>query len=298
LHEQVKPQDPNSRRNGLIAGIASYAIWGAFPLFWPLLKPAGALEILSHRIIWSFVFVAALLVILRTPWGWLASVFTRTHLPRLSAAAVLIAANWLTYIWAVNAGHVVEASLGYFINPLVNVLLGVLVFGERLGRRGQIGGLLALVGVGTIAVGSWQTLWISLALAFSFGLYGAVKKASRLPALQGLVVESGFLAPLALGYVGFLALGGAGQFGTTVPATSLLMVAGIVTAVPLWLFAIAAPRLPFGVIGILQYLNPTAQFLLGILVFHEHVTPLYWVGLVLVWIGSCVFLSEALGRRR
>lgn len=288
--------EPDQRNAGLSAGVGAYVLWGLMPLYWALLKAAGPVEILAQRILWSSVVVGLALVILRSPWRWVASVFDRRNLPRMLAASVLIAVNWVTYIAAVNTGHVVEASLGYFINPLANVLFGVLLFGERLTRLGKIGGGLAVVGVAVIAAGSWATLWISLVLALSFGLYGVAKKRTHLPALQGLLVESGFLAPLALVYCGWLAATGGAAFGATTSDTALLILTGPATALPLWLFAIAATRLPLGVVGVLQYLAPTLQFLLGITLFGEHVTPAYWAGLVLVWAGSATYLASALRR--
>ncbi|HOA89538.1 EamA family transporter RarD [Propioniciclava tarda] len=288
----------DAQRTGLLAGVTAYFLWGLFPLYWPLLKPAGAFEILAHRIVWSFVSVLLVLLVLRQSWRWVAGVFTRANFPRLLAATLLIALNWVTYIFAVNSGHVVEASLGYFINPLANVLFGVLFFGERLGRGGRLGGLLAVAGVVVIAWGSFETLWVSLTLALSFGLYGVAKKKAHLPALQGLLVESGLLVVPCAAFLIVLAATGTGQFGTSVPADALLMLTGPITAIPLWLFAIAAPRLPLGVVGILQYLAPTIQFMIGVLVVGQHVTPTYWLGLVLVWIGSAVYLREALSGTR
>ncbi len=287
----------DQHRAGLTAGFAAYTVWGLMPLFWALLKAATPLEILSQRIVWSSAAVALVLLALRTPWHWVATVFDRRNLPRLLLASAFIAVNWLTYIAAVNTGHVVEASLGYFINPLVNVLIGALWFGEALGRLGKLGGLLALGGVVVIAAGSWATLWISLVLAVSFGLYGVAKKRAHLPALQGLLVESGFLAPLALGYLVFLGVSGTAAFGRTASDSLLLALTGPATALPLWLFAIAATRLPLGVLGVLQYWAPTISFVLGITLFGEHVTPAYWAGLVLVWGGSALYLASALSHR-
>jgi chloramphenicol-sensitive protein RarD len=281
---------PITRRQALSAAVAAYVLWGFLPPFLAALKPAGPLEILAHRIVWSFVLVLAMLLVLRSRWHWLRTlVFTRRALPTLLAAAALIGTNWLVYIWAVNNHHVVEASLGYFINPLVNVMFGVLVFGERPGRGARIGGGIVLLGVVVISAGSWQGLWVSLTLAGSFGLYGVVKKRSRLTALQGLLIESALLTPLALPYL--LWLGADGQFGQSATLSTLLVVAGAVTALPLWLFAVAAPRLQFGVLGVLQYLAPTIQFLLGITVFGEQVSLSYWLGLVGVWIGSAIYLA-------
>lgn len=284
-----------SRNQALAAGFSAYLLWGLFPPYFALLLPSTPLEILSHRIFWSFVSVLAVLLVLRGGWAWVREgVFTKATFPKLLLAAVLIAANWLTYIWAVNNGHVVEASMGYFINPLVSVILGVLIFRERLGLGGRIGGTVALLGVVVISWGHWTTLWISLALAFSFGFYGAVKKSAHLSGLQGLLVESGLLFPLAAGYLGVLAAQGTGRFGTTPGLTLLLAASGIVTALPLWLFAVAAPRLSLGVLGVLQYVAPTMQFLFGILLFAEPVSLSYWIGLILIWIGSAVYLTLTL----
>ncbi len=287
---------PISRNQALGAAVAAYVIWGFLPPFLAALKPAGALEILAHRVLWSFVLVLIVLVALRGGWTWLrTSVFTRAALPGLLAAAGLIGTNWLIYIWAVNNHHVVEASLGYFITPLVNVMFGVVLFGERLSRGAKIGGAIVAVGVLVISAGSWQGLWVSLALAATFGLYGVVKKRSRLTALQGLLIESAFLTPLALPYL--LWLGPQGQFGSSAGLTTLLVAAGAVTAIPLWFFAVAAPRLQFGVLGVLQYLAPTIQFLLGITLFGEQVTMSYWLGLVAVWIGSAIYLTMTIRSR-
>ena len=281
-----------------MSGVSAYLIWGFFPLMFAVLVPASPLEILAHRIVWSLVAVAVVLLILRRPWTWVKTVLRGKRLGRLVAASLLIGINWLVFIWAVNSGHVVEGSLGYFINPLVNIVLGVVLFGEKMGRSGRAGALLALVGVGVIAWENWQGLWISLVLAFTFGMYGAVKKRAPLPALEGLLVESALLTPLALPYLLWLASQGVGHFGVDARLSGLLILAGAFTALPLWFFALAAVRLPYGVLGILQYLGPTLQFLLGITVFGQLVNASYWVGLVVVWIGSAVYLTGALRRSR
>lgn len=286
-------------RQGLLAGVASYGLWGLMPLYWRLIAFASPLEILAQRIVWSFLLVAGVLAALRTPWRrLLVTALDRRYAPRLVAAAVFISVNWLTYIVAVNSGHVVEASLGYFINPLVNVLFGVLLFGEKLGLGGRVGGGLALLGVAIIAAGSWSTLWISLLLAGSFGLYGVFKKKLHLPAAEGLLVETGILLPFAAAYVGFLAATGGATFGRSAGESLLLALLGPATALPLWLFAVAATRLPLGVLGVLQYLAPTLQFIMGVTLFGEHVTASYWVGLVLVWTGSAVYLALTLRAAR
>lgn len=286
----------SAQSTSMLAGAGCYLLWGFFPLFFPLLKPAGALEILSHRVIWSAAFVVLVLLGLRRNWEWLRT--ARAHFWTLVLAALLIASNWLTYIWAVNSDHVVEASLGYFINPLVSVALGMVLFGERLSRPEVIGCALAAIGVTIISVDNWRTLWISLALAFSFGAYGAVKKKARLGALEGLLSESGILLPMALGWAAHLGVSGRAVFGTSVRSTVLLVVAGILTAVPLWLFATAAPGIPLSTLGVMQYFTPTVQFLLGLYVFGQHVNTTYWIGLVFVWLGSAVYLTWAIRSAR
>lgn len=285
------------RSRGLAAGISAYAIWGFFPLLFPLLKPADAFEILAHRIIWSLGAVTVALLLLRGSWGWLHTAM-REQPKRMVAAAFLVGVNWLVFIWAVNSNHVVEASLGYFINPLVNIVLGVVLFRERMTRGGLLGTVLAFLGVAVIAWENWSGLWISLTLALTFGMYGAVKKQATVPALGGLFIESAILAPLALGYWVWLAASGVSHFGTEAALSGLLVLAGVLTAIPLWLFAIAARRLPYGVVGILQYLGPTIQFLLGLTVFGQHVSPSYWAGLILVWAGSVVYLRSVFVRAR
>ncbi|MBK8459400.1 MAG: EamA family transporter RarD [Micropruina sp.] len=275
----------------LAAGLGAYLLWGFLPLFLKLLQPTTPMEVLAHRIAWSFAFVGLALLALRGGWGWIREgVLVRTAWPKLLLTSVLIGINWLIYIWAVDNHFVVEASLGYFINPLVNVVLGVLVFGERLGVGGKVGGALAAVGVLVISYGNLSTVWISLALAASFATYGVLKKKAHLSGLQGLAVESAFLLPLALGYLSFLGVTGSLQAATSPLMFVLLALSGLVTALPLWLFAIAAPRLPFGVLGIMQYLGPTIQFVLGITFFGQRVTASYWGGLILVWVGSAVYL--------
>lgn len=295
----MRTMTPISSRRALAAGLAAYLLWGVFPPYFALMKPATPLEILAHRVVWSFVVVGLALVVSRAGWAWVrADVFTKERFPRLLLATVLIAVNWLTYIWAVNSGHVVPASLGYFINPLVSLLFGVLFFGEKLGRGGRIGVPIAFLGVLVISWGHWDTVWISLLLALSFASYSVMKKSSHLGGLQGLLVESGLLAPAAVVYLVFLAVTGTGRFGASPGATAILFSAGIATAVPLWLFAVAASNLKLGVVGVLQYVTPTMQFLFGILLFGEEVTPTYWAGLVLIWIGSAIYLTLTLRAHR
>ncbi len=277
-----------------LQGFIVYVLWGFTALYWPLIKQAGALELLANRVVWSFVLVVVLLLVLRRPWAWVKTL--RYTWPRLLAAAVLIALNWLTYIWAVNAGHVAEASLGYFLNPLVNVVLGMVIFRERLARQSLLGILFAAIGVGVIAFVMAKTVWVAIVLAVTFGLYGVVKKRAVLGALEGLAVESGVLIPIAVGYL--VVLGPAGHLGTGAGPTLLLVGAGIVTALPLWIFAIVAPRIPLSTLGMLQFVSPTLQLLTGLFVLGQRVPPLYFAGLALVWIGLGVYLMGSIRNTR
>ena len=290
---QTPTRTRSAAQTSILAGLLCYLCWGLFPLFFPLLKPAGALEILSGRIVFSLFFVTLALLVTRAGWGWLREVFSTRTWKLLVVAAVLIAGNWLTYIWAVNSNHVVEASLGYFINPLVSIALGMVVLRERLERAGKIGCALAALGVGVIASEAWRTVWISLALAFTFGFSGLVKKRVRVTPLQGLFLESAFLAPFAVAWMAWLAISGTGVYLHSTRAFALLVTAGLLTAVPLWLSAIAAPGIPLGTLGILQYVGPTIQFMLGLFVFGQVVSGRFWFGLVLVWIGCVIYVAGA-----
>jgi len=275
-------------------GLTTYILWGFTALYWPLIRQAGALELLANRVLWSLVLVVIMLVVLRRPWTWLKSL--RFIWPRLLAASVFIALNWLTYIWAVNAGHVAEASLGYFLNPLLNVVLGMIVFGERPARQSLLGIGFAAIGVAVIALVMTKTIWVALVLATSFAVYGVFKKRAVLGALEGLAVESGVLVPMALGYL--IWLGPSQHLGTGVGPTLLLIGAGVITAGPLWLFAIAAPRIPLGTLGMMQFISPTIQLMTGILVLGQRVPTLYWVGLGLVWVGLGFYLTGSLRNTR
>ncbi len=280
-------------------GLAAYGMWGLFPLYFPLLEPAGAVEILAHRIVWSLVVVAIILALGRR-WSWLRPLLGDPALmTRLTVAALLITVNWVVYIWGVNHGHVVEASLGYFINPLVTVLLGVLLLHERL-RPVQwtaVGiGLLAVV-VLTVAYG--RPPWIALVLAGSFAGYGLMKKqvGARVEALQSLAVETAVLAGPAAAYLAWLAVRGEGQLGSGGRGASLLLLsAGIVTAVPLLFFAAAARRVPLTTMGLLQYLTPVLQLLIGVLVYDEAMPPARLAGFALVWLALLVLSVDALRR--
>jgi len=291
--------DRAEHRKGVALGVAAYVMWGAFPLYWPLLEPAGAFEILAHRLIWSLVVMAVLVVVMRRTAQLRTLVTTPRTLGLLAVAGVTVSINWTGYIWGVNHGYVVETSLGYFINPLVTVLLGVLVLHEHM-RPAQWAAVgIGLVAVLVLAVDYGRPPWIALLLAFSFGTYGLVKKQANAGAVESLALETAVVAPLALAYVAWLGVTGGGHFTSEgVGHTALFVSAGIVTAIPLICFGGAAVRVPLVVLGLLQYLAPILQFALGVLYFHEDMPVGRWVGFGLVWLALAVFTYEAIRYRR
>ncbi|WP_043682668.1 EamA family transporter RarD [Streptomyces xylophagus] len=281
-------------RTGLLNGFAAYGMWGLVPLFWPLLKPASATEILAHRMVWSLAFVAVALLVVRR-WAWAGELLRQPRkLALVTIAAAFITVNWGVYIWAVNSGHVVEASLGYFINPLVTIAMGVLLLKERL-RPAQW----AAVGVGLAAVlvltvGYGQPPWISLCLAFSFATYGLVKKKVNLGGIESLAAETAVQFLPALGYLLWLNSHGDLTFATEGAGhATLLASTGIVTALPLVCFGAAAIRVPLSTLGLLQYMAPVFQFLLGIFYFHESMPPARWAGFALVWLALVLLTTDA-----
>jgi len=286
-------------RRGIFYGIAAYLLWGLFPLYWTLLKPAGSLEILGHRIVWSLAFTAVIIAV-RLQWTAVRSALRnrRTALILLGAA-LLISVNWGTYIYGVNSGQVVETSLGYFINPLVSVALGVVVFGERLRTSQWVAVGIAAVAVAVLTVDYGRPPFIALVLAFTFGFYGLLKKISPVGATEGLVIESAVLAGPALGLLLLLHEQGDAAFGGVSPAhTALMVFTGVVTAVPLMFFAAAARRVPLSTIGLLQYLAPTMQFALGLLVFREPMPAGRLAGFALVWLALAILTVDLLRRNR
>ncbi|GAA1013681.1 protein RarD [Acrocarpospora pleiomorpha] len=281
---------PETRR-GLWYGVAAYAMWGLFPLYWPLLKPSSAVEILAHRMVWSLVAVVAVLLV-RRHWTWIRQL-TKRQLALLTLAAILISANWGTYIYAVNTGHVVESALGYFISPLVNILFGVVVFRERLRRWQWVAVGLGSFAVVILTVAYGRLPWIALTLAFSFGLYGLLKKSANVGAAESLTVETVVLLVPALAYLAML--GEENTFGTQGTGHALLLVGGgIVTAVPLLAFTAAAIRVPMSIVGMLQYIAPVLQFLVGVLIAHESMPASRWAGFLVVWLALCVFTWDSL----
>jgi chloramphenicol-sensitive protein RarD len=283
---------------GLLAAALSYALWGLFPLYFRQVADVPALEIVLHRSVWSLVFVAGVLVVLRR-WAWLAEVVRQPRtLAVFGASALLLSTNWLVYVWAVNHGRVMEASLGYFINPLVNVALGVVFLHERLRPAQRWALAVAAAGVGWLTWTAGVPPWIALALAFSFGLYGLLRKTAPLGALEGLALETALLAPLAVPALAWFSLHGGALQGAAAGTWAWLLFAGPLTAVPLLLFAFGARRVTMATLGLLQYLAPTIQFGLAVWLFHEPLKPERLAGFVLIWIALVLYSAESLWRLR
>lgn len=293
------PAHHPERRLGTLAGLAAYSLWGIFPLVFNLLDSVAPGEILIHRIVWSFVVVLVLLAVRRERHWFRAVRSLPGALARLSLAAALIATNWLVYIWAVTNDHVVEAALGYYINPLITVALGVVVLREQLSRPQAIALGFGLTAVLVLTLGYGQVPWISLALACSFGGYGFMKKSVPVGAVTSLAVETMVLVPVALAALIALQVRGDAAFlHGSAGRDALLVGLGVVTAVPLLLFGTAARRIPLSVLGLLQYVTPTLQLLLGLVVFHEPMPVERLIGFVLVWIALGVLAADALAARR
>jgi chloramphenicol-sensitive protein RarD len=289
----------SSTRRGAAYGAGAYLLWGLFPLYWPLLEPSDSLEVLAHRVLWSLLVVGLLLGVTGRSGNLRAVAADRGLVLRLAVAAVVVALNWGAYIYGVTSGQVVETSLGYFINPIVTVLLAVLVLGERL-RPVQWAALgVAFLAVLVLSVENGRPPWIALVLAFSFATYGLIKKTAAVGAVEGLAVETAVLFPVASVYVGYLVVTGTSTFGAEGPGhAGLLAVSGLITAVPLLLFASAATRVSLTALGVLQYLAPTLQFLLGVLFFDEPMSPAKLAGFVLVWFALALFTADLVRHHR
>lgn len=285
--------------HGLWATAAAFLIWGLFPLYWRLLAEVPATQIMAHRIVWCAAFILAYLGYAKGLRWWQPLVQRPRLLRMLAASAGLIGVNWWLYIWAVNSGHIVEASLGYFINPLVSVLLGVVVLREGLNPRQWLAVTVAMTGVAYLAFSFGALPWIALTLAASFGTYGLIRKLAEVEAVQGLAVESGVLLLPALGYLFWSEAAGQGHFGHQRMSLNLLLsLGGIVTALPLILFAYGARRVPLATIGFLQYLAPSLQLLCGVFIFHETFTRSHLVGFGCIWAALAIYAADGLIRAR
>lgn len=258
-------------------------MWGAFPLYWPLLQPASPMEIVSHRAVWSLFFCLVALGIAKQLKSTYALLKNPKVFFRLLLAAGLISVNWLVYIWGVNNEHVVETALGYYINPLIIIAFGVITLREKMRKLQWVAVSFGALGVIVLTVDYGRLPWIALALAFSWGSYGLVKKQLNLGALEGLAIETLLSLPIYGGYLIFIGLKGTGQLGSSAGLSILLIGAGIVTAIPLLLFNGSTTRLPFTIIGLLQYITPTIQFSIGVWVRHEDMPTARWIGFLIIW---------------
>jgi chloramphenicol-sensitive protein RarD len=284
---------------GIFYAIGAYFLWGIFPIYWKLIHDVPALEIIGHRVVWAFLF--ALIVVAATKsWGGLKTAFKhRRILLTFVTTGILLSINWLVYVWAVNAGFIVETSLGYFINPLVNVVLGVIFLRERLRLWQWIPVGIASLGVLYLTISYGSLPWIGLTLAFSFGTYGLLKKTASLNSIHGFTLETGFLFLPALAYLTFLGFTGEGAFphGSALE-TALLVLTGVATGLPLLLFGAAARLIPLSTLGFIQYLAPTLQFLIGVFVYHEAFSSDRMVGFGLIWFALIIYSIDSLNARR
>lgn len=288
--------DANTR-SGLLLGLGAYLLWGLLPLYLKLLAGVPATQVLAHRVLWSLLLLGAIVILTRRVGAIRAAARGRTLL-MLCASAALIFVNWLVFIWSVSSGHALAASLGYFINPLVNVLLGVIVLKERLSRLQGIAVGVAAAGVAAMAAEGGGLLWVPLVLAFSFGTYGLVRKIAAIDALGGLTVETLLLAPICAAILVFAHTGSEGAFGASMRLDVLLALSGAVTAAPLLMFAAAARKLPYSTLGLMQYIAPTMQFLEAVLLFGEPLRPLHFLVFGAIWLGCALFAWDALAASR
>jgi len=292
-----KPRSAYS--TGLLLALTCYGLWGAFPIYFELLLPAGPLEVLGNRIVWTSVFLA-IVATARKLWPSVRHQWARPRVKWLLAlAALAVSTNWGVYIWAVQNSHVVEASLGYFINPLVSVLFGVVLLGEKLRRLQWIAVVLAALAVAELTVAYGRPPWIGIILAMSFAIYSLIRKKAAVPAVEALTIETSYLFPFALGFLIWLqVVGQAVLFHESAANTVLLLLAGVVTAVPLLAFGGAINRLPLSTIGLLQYITPVIQFILGVTFFHEEMSTSRWIGFAIVWAALVLMSIDAIRTAR
>jgi chloramphenicol-sensitive protein RarD len=286
-------------RKGVLFGISAYLIWGFFPIMFKSLQSVPPLEIVYHRVVWSFIFLIIVTLVGRS-WNRLKSAAKRPKVLALyGLASLFLATNWLVYVYGVNSGHIVETSLGYFINPLLSVALGVILLREKLRPLQWLPVGLAAMGVIYLTAHYGAVPWIALTLAFTFGTYGLIKKIAPLGSLDGLTLETAILFLPSLGFIAYFGLQGSGAFIQDGLNSSLLLImAGVITAIPLLLFASAAHLIPLSFIGILQYIAPTCQFLLGVFLYREPFTQERLVGFMIIWLALLIFTMDGLRTRR
>jgi chloramphenicol-sensitive protein RarD len=273
------------RSLGLLFGVSAYTLWGLFPIYWPLLKPANPLEIVSHRAVWTLIFCFIILALTKTLKSTLSLLKRPKIVAGLFLSSILISINWIIYIYAANTGHVIEASLGYFINPLVVIATGVIVLKEKMRPLQWSAVGIATIGVAVLTIDYGRLPWIALGLALSWGSYGLVKKQLGLGALEGLSIETLLSSGAYLGYLIWLGNRGEGQFSHSLKLTLLLIGGGAVTAIPLLLFNGSTNRLPLTLVGLLQYITPTIQFCIGVWYYHEDMPAARWAGFLIIWVA-------------
>lgn len=287
-----------SRRDGLAAALAAYGIWGVMPLYLILVRSVPAFEFVAWRIIWTLP-VCLLIVWVRRQWPAVRNALTDWRVLRwMFVSAGLISINWFVYVWAIQQGHIYAASLGYYINPLINVLLGTLLLGERLSRWQWLAAALAALGVLLLMGGALTTLWISLTLGFSFGLYGMMRKQVPIGALPGLTIEAALVMIPSFAIAGWYAATSGSSFTIAPWLTLAIMAGGVITAVPLLLFAIAARRMPYSTLGFIQFLAPSIVFILGLTVFGEELQPVQAACFACIWAAAALFVWDLLRRPR
>lgn len=289
--------EQDDEKIGIIYTASAYLLWGFLPIYWKLIQEVPAGEILAHRIIWSFLFMVAVILVMRKGKAFIKEckliIHDKRKLIGITLASVMISINWLTYIWAVNSDHVIQASLGYYINPLVSILLGIIVLNETLTRRQLLSFILAGIGVTYLTISYGVFPWVALLLAFSFGFYGLLKKMVDIGAMFGLAIETMIVTPLALFYVPIFTENTFVK-GDILSNTNLLLIgAGIVTAIPLLLFASGAKKIPLSMVGFLQYIAPTIMLVLGIFVYHETFSTSHLVSFMLIWIALIIYMGSA-----
>jgi len=273
------------RSLGLLFGVSAYTLWGLFPIYWPLLKPANPLEIVSHRAVWTLVFCFIILALTKTLKSTLSLLKHPKIVAGLFLSSILISINWIIYIYAANNEHVIEASLGYYINPIVVIATGVIVLKEKMRPLQWLAVGIATLGVAVLTIDYGRLPWIALGLAFSWGSYGLVKKQLGLGALEGLSIETLLSSGFYLGYLIWLGNSGEGHFTYSLTLTLLLIGGGGVTAIPLLLFNGSTNRLPLTLVGLLQYITPTIQFCIGVWYYHEDMPTARWVGFLIIWVA-------------
>ncbi len=287
-------QNDKTHKEGLLLGICCYLIWGLIPLYFKLLKGVPAWDIVAHRVLWSAVLLVFICVVRKRIGTLWQIIRTAAVMRMLTLSATLIGVNWLIYIWAVGANHLVATSLGYFLNPLVNVALGVVVLGERLRKAQLVAVIIAAIGVAIAAAGALSEIWISVSLGVSFGLYGLVRKQAPVTAIEGLAVETLILAPLCVLWLIWQGLHAQQAFGNEFGRSALLIGSAAVTSVPLVVFAMAAKKLPYATLGLIQYIAPSLVFAIATLGFHEHLAPQMLIAFVFIWVALAIFSADLL----